>query len=172
MDPYAWSWNAEALVVLGLTAAYLLALRRYRASGWRIVCFLGAMALLLAVTVTPIHTLGMHFLLTVHLLQNVVLAEWAPLLVVLGIPPALAAAIARPRAIRAFTHPLRRAPPLARELHDLAPYDSTDHRRGVGVARGVRVAGAYRRRCRHQPAPSTNCSLRSRSIRIRFSRRC
>ena len=40
------------------------------------------MALLLAVTVTPIHTLGMHFLLTVHLLQNVVLAEWAPLLVV------------------------------------------------------------------------------------------
>ena len=47
---------------------------------------LGAMAMLLAVSVTPIHTLGMHFLLTVHLLQNVVLAEWAPLLVALGIP--------------------------------------------------------------------------------------
>ena len=40
-----------------------------------------------------------------HLLQNVVLAEWAPLLVVLAIPPALAAAIARPPAIRALTHP-------------------------------------------------------------------
>jgi len=61
--------------------------------------------LLLAVAVTPIHTLGMHFLLIVHLLQNVVLAEWAPLLVVLGIPPALASAIARPSAIRALTHP-------------------------------------------------------------------
>jgi cytochrome c oxidase assembly factor CtaG len=48
----------------------------------------------------------MHFLLTVHLLQNVVLAEWAPLLVVLGIPPALAAAVARPQVMRAFTHPL------------------------------------------------------------------
>jgi cytochrome c oxidase assembly factor CtaG len=47
----------------------------------------------------------MHFLLTVHLLQNVVLAEWAPLLVVLGIPPALAARLARPRAIRALTQP-------------------------------------------------------------------
>jgi cytochrome c oxidase assembly factor CtaG len=105
VDPYAWSWNAEALVVLGLTAAYLLALRRFPASGWRVVCFLGAMALLLAVSVTPVHALGMHFLLTVHLLQNVVLAEWAPLLVVLGIPSALAASIVRPRAIRALTHP-------------------------------------------------------------------
>ena len=105
MDPYAWSWNAEALVVLGLTAVYLLALRRFPASGWRIVCFLGAMALLLVVSVTPVHTLGMHFLLTVHLLQNVVLAEWAPLLVVLGIPSALAASIVRPRTIRALTHP-------------------------------------------------------------------
>jgi cytochrome c oxidase assembly factor CtaG len=50
--------------------------------------------------------LAMDYLLTIHLLQNVVLAEWAPLLVVLGLPPALAAAIARPRAVRALTHPL------------------------------------------------------------------
>jgi len=106
VDPYAWSWNPEALVLVPLlTAAYFLALRGYPAPGWRIACFLAAMVLLLAVSVTPIHTLGMHFLLTVHLLQNVVLAEWAPLLVVLGIPPALAARLARPRAIRALTHP-------------------------------------------------------------------
>ena len=105
MDPYAWSWNPEALAVVGLAGVYVLALRRHAAPAWRVACFLGAMALLLAVAVTPIHTLGMHFLLTVHLLQNVVLAEWAPLLVVLGIPPALASAIARPGAIRALTHP-------------------------------------------------------------------
>jgi cytochrome c oxidase assembly factor CtaG len=49
--------------------------------------------------------LAMEFLLTVHLLQNVVLAEWAPLLVVLALPPALATAIARPTAVRALTHP-------------------------------------------------------------------
>jgi putative membrane protein len=106
VDPYAWSWSPEALVLVPLsTAAYFLALRRYPASLWRIASFLAAMVLLLAVSVTPIHTLGMHFLLTVHLLQNVVLAEWAPLLVVLGIPPELAARIARPGAIRALTHP-------------------------------------------------------------------
>lgn len=105
MDPYAWSWNPEALAILVLAAAYALAVRRLGAPGWRIACFAGAIALLLAVAVTPIHTLGMHYLLTMHLLQNVVLAEWAPLLVVLGIPPALAAVVARPAVIRALTHP-------------------------------------------------------------------
>ena len=105
MDPYAWSWNPEALVLLGFAAVYAVGIRRHPAPAWRIVCFGVAIGLLLAVAVTPVHTLGMHFLLTVHLLQNVVLAEWAPLLVVLGIPPALAAAIARPPVIRALTHP-------------------------------------------------------------------
>jgi putative membrane protein len=105
VDPYAWSWNAEVLVVVGLAAAYVLAIRKNPAPAWRIGCFVGAIALLLAVTATPVHTLGMHFLLTVHLLQNVVLAEWAPLLVVLAIPPALAASIARPPVLRALTHP-------------------------------------------------------------------
>ena len=63
------------------------------------------MTLLLAVTITPLETLAMEYLLTIHLLQNVVLAEWAPFLVVLGLPSALAAAIARPGAVRALTHP-------------------------------------------------------------------
>jgi putative membrane protein len=105
VDPYAWSWNAEAVVVLALTVTYVVLLRRFPTPAWRIACFLGAMGLLLVVSVTPIHTLGMHFLLTMHLLQNVVLAEWAPLLVVLGITPALAAALARPGAVRRLTHP-------------------------------------------------------------------
>jgi cytochrome c oxidase assembly factor CtaG len=105
VDPYAWSWNPEALVALGITAIYVATIRRSQASGWRIGSFLAAMGLLLAVSVTPVHTLGMHYLLTMHLLQNVVLAEWAPLLVVLGIPPALAATLARPAVVRAFTHP-------------------------------------------------------------------
>lgn len=105
MDPYAWSWNPEAIAILALAGSYGAAVRRHPAAAWRIACFGTAIVLLLAVAVTPIHTLGMHFLLTVHLLQNVVLAEWAPLLVVIGIPPALAVRIARPSAIRALTYP-------------------------------------------------------------------
>ena len=92
MDPYAWSWSLEALILVpALTAGYFWALRRFPAPRWRIACWLAAMALILAVTVTPIETISLEYLLSVHLIQNVVLAEWAPLLGVLAIPPALAA---------------------------------------------------------------------------------
>jgi len=91
VDPYAWSWNPEALLLVpAMTAAYFLALRRTPAASWRIACWFAAMALLLAVTITPIETISLNYLLSVHLIQNVVLAEWAPLLVALAIPPALA----------------------------------------------------------------------------------
>jgi cytochrome c oxidase assembly factor CtaG len=107
VDPYRWSWNPEALLLVPLlTAAYLFALRRYPASAWRIVCFLTAMTLVFVVTVTPLETLALKYLLSIHLLQNVVLAEWAPLLVVLGLPPALAATVAEPRPVSTLTHPL------------------------------------------------------------------
>ncbi len=106
MDPYRWSWNPEALLLVPLlTVAYFVALRRFPTRRWRIACFVVAMVLLLAVTITPLETIALHYLLVVHLLQNVVLAEWAPLLVVLGLPPALAATLARPDAVRALTHP-------------------------------------------------------------------
>ena len=42
------------------------------------------MVLLAVAFWTPLHHLGLHYLLTAHLLQNVILAEWAPLLAVLG----------------------------------------------------------------------------------------
>jgi cytochrome c oxidase assembly factor CtaG len=91
-DPYAWSWNAEALLAIpALTAAYVLAVRRHRTPTWRIACFALAAALLLAVTITPLETIALNYLLSIHLLQNVVLAEWAPALLVLAVPPAVAA---------------------------------------------------------------------------------
>jgi cytochrome c oxidase assembly factor CtaG len=107
VDPYTWSWNPEALLLVpALTVAYLYATRRFPTPGWRKACFLAAMVLLLAVTVTPIETIALNYLLWIHLLQNVVLAEWAPLLVVLGIPPALAALAGRYGVVRILTHPL------------------------------------------------------------------
>ena len=92
MDPYAWSWNPEALIVIPLLAAgYVLALRRFPTRSWRIASYAASLVLLLAVTITPVETIGLNYLLSVHLLQNVVLAEWAPALFVLGVAPALAA---------------------------------------------------------------------------------
>jgi cytochrome c oxidase assembly factor CtaG len=67
------------------------AVRRHPTPWWRIACWVGSMALIWAVSITPIETISLGYLLSVHLIQNVVLAEWAPLLFVLAIPPSLAA---------------------------------------------------------------------------------
>jgi putative membrane protein len=94
------------VVVPALGIAYGIALRRFPAPAWRIASFLAGLVLLLAVLITPVDTLALHYLLSAHLLQNVVLAEWAPALCVLGLPPALAATLARLPAARTLTHPL------------------------------------------------------------------
>jgi cytochrome c oxidase assembly factor CtaG len=107
VHPYTWSLHAEAVALVPLlAAAYALTLRRYPAPGWRIACFLGGAALILVVFVTPLETLALHYLLTAHLLQNVALSEWAPALVVLGLPPAAVATARRYAPIRVLTHPL------------------------------------------------------------------
>lgn len=104
MVPGAWSWNAEALVAVTLAVLYLVATRGDR-HALRTTSFLAGCALLAAALVTPLDTLAREYLVWAHLLQNVVLAEWAPLLLVLGIPPRLAEPMARPRVARALTHP-------------------------------------------------------------------
>src|SRR5262249_57126801 len=49
---------------------------------------------------------AIHDLRCAHLLQNVVVAEWAPGLAVFGLAPALARELERHTAVRAVTHPL------------------------------------------------------------------
>ena len=107
MDPYAWTWNGEALVLVPLlVVAYAAAVRVYPTSRARVAAFAFAVALMLAVFATPVQTIALHFLLSAHLLQNVVMAEWAPALIMLALPPALAATLGRTRAVRALTRPV------------------------------------------------------------------
>jgi putative membrane protein len=105
VSPDAWSWSAEALVPVALAAVYLTATRRSRRP-WRTAAFLAGCGLLVAGLVTPLDTLAREYLVWAHLLQNVVLAEWAPLLLVLGIPPDLAGRLSSHRAVALLTHPL------------------------------------------------------------------
>jgi cytochrome c oxidase assembly factor CtaG len=111
VDPYRWSWDADALVVLpAMAAAYLIALQRFPAPRWRIACFLAGCALMLAVQIGPADTLALHYLLTMHFLQNVAIAEWGPLLVVLGLTPQMAGDIERIPGVRTVTNPLLALP--------------------------------------------------------------
>ena len=112
----------------------LLGARREPAPRWRIACWLIVDAVLLSVSITPIETISLHFMLSVHLIQNVVLAEWAPLLAVLAIPPALAA----------------RAPRVRRSLRSRSGWSTT--------ASGTCLGSTTRR-----PTISTRCSISSTS---------
>ena len=105
-SPYAWQADVDTTVVIpALALLYLFAVGRFGASRREIVCFAGSMVLLAVAFWTPLHHLGLHYLLTAHLLQNVILAEWAPLLAVLGVSGTMAQALARRRSWRLATHP-------------------------------------------------------------------
>ena len=86
-------------------AAWYLAVTRAEREWTRTASFLAGCGLLVAALATPLDTLARTYLVWAHLVQNVVLAEWAPLLLVLGVPPARARRLARPRAVRALTRP-------------------------------------------------------------------
>ena len=85
---------------------YAVAAKRQSRSGLRAAAFAVAMLGTLAVVVSPLATLALHYFLWAHLLQNVALAEWTPALAVLGLSPAMAAALGRMRAVSALTQPL------------------------------------------------------------------
>jgi cytochrome c oxidase assembly factor CtaG len=101
MSPYAWGMHWDTfLAVAALAATYALTQRRWPSNTTRRAAFDLAVILLLAVYVTPLHTIALHYLLSIHFLQNVVTAEWAPGLVVFAVAPALG------RAAAPFIHPL------------------------------------------------------------------
>jgi cytochrome c oxidase assembly factor CtaG len=106
VSPYAWQADVDTTVVVpALSLIYLFLVGRYGASRRRVVAYAGSMILLAAAFWSPLHQLGLHYLLTAHLLQNVILAEWAPLLAVLGISAPMARAFARSRTWQLLTHP-------------------------------------------------------------------
>ncbi len=105
-SPYAWQADVDTTVVVPvLSLLYLFAVGRVGAPRWRIACYAGSMGLLAVAFWSPMHHLALHYLLTAHLLQNVILAEWAPLLAVLGLSRPMAEWLARLRLWRAVTHP-------------------------------------------------------------------
>src|SRR6266436_4495776 len=84
--------SLEALGLVPLLAlGYALVARAEPAGRLRTAAAAGAFALVFAAFATELQPLALHTFLWAHLLQNVVLAEWAPALLVLAVPPALAA---------------------------------------------------------------------------------
>ena len=82
-------------LALAGAAGYAWAARRDRPPRWRIACLATGLLLVAAALNSPLETIASHYLLLIHLLQNALIADVAPLLVLLGLTPAMRAALAR-----------------------------------------------------------------------------
>lgn len=83
--------SAEAIgLAPALAAGLALAARGSRVSRPRLVAGAVGVVLVFAAFVTELEPLANHTFLWAHLLQNVVLAEWAPALLLLAVPPRIA----------------------------------------------------------------------------------
>jgi cytochrome c oxidase assembly factor CtaG len=135
--PAATSWYPaweEVAALLALAGVYFATAPRRGASRMHKACFATGILLALVAVATPVATISVHYLVSAHLLQNVVLAEWTPLLLVLGVPSALGAMLAQNRAVHALTHPLVALPIWLATYalwHVPLLYEGALHHRGV-----------------------------------------
>lgn len=105
-DAWRFVFDPEWIVALVLFAAgYWWAASLLGAAPWRRACFVAGLALVAAALLSPIEHVALHSMLSFHLLQNVMLADWAPPLLILGFTTTMAAAVERHRRVRAVTHP-------------------------------------------------------------------
>jgi cytochrome c oxidase assembly factor CtaG len=92
----SFSWEPAFLAAVVLAAvAYVWAARRDRPTGWRVTAFAIGLFLVAAPLNSPMETIASKRLLLMHLLQNALIADIAPPLVLLGLTPAMRARLDR-----------------------------------------------------------------------------
>ena len=96
MSPYRFGFE-PLFVALAVAAAalYWRAARTDPPPRWRVIAFASGLVLIAASLNSPLENLAAHYLLLVHLLQNALIADVAPLLVLLGLPPGMRDALNR-----------------------------------------------------------------------------
>jgi len=91
--PAASSFSFEPLfLIFGAAVVYgyvRLARTVERPSFWRATVFGLGVALVTISLNSPLETIAVHYLLVMHLLQNVMVADWGPPLLILGLTPAM-----------------------------------------------------------------------------------
>ncbi len=95
--PSPWSFTFEPLfVLLGAVAVvlYVRAWRRASGPAWRAWSFGAGVALVVLALNSPLGTIAIEYLVLFHLLQNVMISDWAPPLLLIGLTPAMRAGIA------------------------------------------------------------------------------
>lgn len=94
--PSPWSFTFEPLfAVLGALALWLyLRAPAGRSSRTRTALFAAGVLMIVLALNSPLETIAVEYLVLFHLLQNVIISDWAPPLLILGLTPSTRAAVA------------------------------------------------------------------------------
>ena len=102
-SPSATSFAFEPLYIVlgvGLGAWYLRVAGRARLPLHRRLAFLGGLVVVVCALNSPLESIAIHHLVSAHLIQNAMIADWAPSLLIAGLTPdfrdAIAARLGRP----------------------------------------------------------------------------
>ena len=114
---YSWSWDPGILLLLAVaTGVYVRRWRQARASdgprgasGWRLVSFLGGIAMVFIALISPVDVLGSQ-IFAMHMAQHLLLADLAAILFILGFTKVILRPATRrlqqvERAVGPFAHP-------------------------------------------------------------------
>ncbi len=95
-SPWAPTFEPLFLVLAALALAlYWRAARRPPSPpGWRIGSFVAGVAMIALALNSPLETIAVEYLVLFHLLQNVIISDWAPPLLIIGLTPAMRAGLA------------------------------------------------------------------------------
>jgi len=95
--PSPWSVTFEPVFVALAVLAVVLYARAWRGAPgprWRGWCFAGGIVLVVGALNSPLGTIATEYLVLFHLLQNVIVSDWAPPLLLLGLTPGMRASLA------------------------------------------------------------------------------
>ncbi len=111
VDPWQFVLDPEWLIGLVIVAVdYAVVVRHYGRRGQpvstlRRLAFAAGMLVTALALFSPIEHLALHSMLSFHLLQNVMLGDWAPPLFLLGLTTAMTAGLARRRWVAVLANP-------------------------------------------------------------------
>ncbi len=90
-SPWAWSFEPVFVVAAAVAGWWWLRARRAEPSARRrhAVCFGSGLALIVVALDSPLETIAVEHLVVAHLLQNVAIGDWAPMLLLLGLTPGM-----------------------------------------------------------------------------------
>lgn len=96
--PSPWSFSFEpvfAALAIAAVVLYVRAWRREPGPAWRAWSFGAGIVLVVGALNSPLGTIAIEYLVLFHLLQNVMISDWAPPLLLIGLTPGMREGIAR-----------------------------------------------------------------------------